>query len=248
MKGPAPVMTRRPAPRLFADPGPAPRVLPEPVADGKRLPPDGDSSGRPGISVLRDHLPASVLRQVFEADHALVSVSVRVPVGALVSSVALVDPAIEGVHRAEADDLIARRVHAGDAHLRLFHRHLPAVRRDDRGSAPHDDPRVGVVIDFNAVAYRRVKRYRHVGSVDLEDLVRIETSNNDRRVAVAEIKLFGVIGESERGQITLPPDADEIAAGKLQLRAPVRGIDSVSQSEGHVVIAGSQPSGSPPRP
>ncbi len=231
--GPAAVVIGRPSPGLRRDPGPAPRVLPDPVSDPVRRPVRVDVRRIPDVAVLRRLLPPPVRIEIRDAEDVLAREVVRHD--AVTPALARVHPSIPRIGQRQREDVVFGLVDAVDVHrLARAHDHFPAARRDARLAAPHGEPRVPVRVDAHAVEAGGFQRDGGVRRVDLEDVLVVHVGEAERRRALRHRILLHVFRQVEDRQLSLR--SHECAESRrLQLHAPRRrGIDPVSDRHRNV--------------
>ena len=190
---PATVVRGCPAPALVADPRPAPRILPEPTSVTERYPACGNARGRPGITVIGNLLPATVVRKIFDADNIVAGISIGVGVATLVTIVTFRCPSVECVGPGQSNDFISGRVDAVYPHFTVFDRYLSTASRYHHSAAAHGDPTVAIFVDGDPIGARLVQSHRYVGSGDLYNFVGLQTLDVERCRAFTEIELLDVV-------------------------------------------------------
>src|SRR5262249_29004471 len=156
----------------IVDPGPAPGVDPDPVAEVVRRPSSGDGARGPNRAVVGVVAPGAVGVEVFVADHVAGDVTGG-DLGVGLVAVAGLAPAIEIVGRGRSAELGGDVVEAGDAGgLAGVYGEGRAAARDDGIAAAHGDEGQAVIaIGIDAVVAGAQEGDGDVGGVDFEDFV-----------------------------------------------------------------------------
>ena len=167
---PAAVVRGCKGPELVVDPGPAPRLLPDPLAILVRRPTGVHVGREPDVAVAGITRPAAVVVEIGETDQVVAEVAQsHRAVDALVAHAHVAVEVVlrrEGVHLVVADVLAVENNHVAPAHRKAAARavdHGDAFARLDRGG-------VAVAIDVDAEVAGPVDDQRQVGRVDLHAL------------------------------------------------------------------------------
>ena len=217
---PTAVVRRREAPRGVVHPGPAPRLLPDPLAIAIRRPVRADPVRKPDVAVVRHRAPVAIAIEVRVADDIVAEEAQRCR--AAVAQVARAAVAVEVVQARQAEHFVVAQVVVVEAHrVASAQREAVAIAiGDTRALRHHDRGAVVARVHIDAVIAHAVDHEGQLRRGNLEFLSRIEATHAQVDRAFRHFDLHEAIIQFQELDAGFLVHADERAAD-LQLRARI---------------------------
>ncbi len=200
---PAAIVEGSVSPGCVIDPGPTPRLNPDPVTILIRSPTRRHGTWNPHRTVRRDFTPHAVVIEVFVADRSRRHVARRQ--GSVLTLIAHRAPAIETVVGRGFGRRMGHRVSIGEANLlvRVNPHSRPLTGGIAFTLADGHDTRVAIRIHIKSIVSRLLNGERHVGSVDFVDFAAKQMADMQVQCSLVEFYLHGAVADVRQREACL---------------------------------------------
>ncbi|PYU39418.1 MAG: hypothetical protein DMG53_24570 [Acidobacteria bacterium] len=232
---PAAVMERRKTPGSIIYPSPAPGRNPHPVAVAIRRPTDNDGVGEPNGAVLGHRAPASVVVEVFVANH--IGRDVARGLRAIFAAVAVTAPVVEVVIViAESLNVGIKLVGAGKrAGFSRMNGISRAATCDFSFTVAHNNESgIACFVDVDLVVARTEDGESKVGGIDFDRFILFEMPHAQVKGAFGEPDLRHAIIQIQKRKTSVAGKADRCGADVQLGACAVVGPKLVAGSNGPV--------------